>query len=74
MTERPASLVVIGGGVGWSCQLFNSLGTKVTVIEMLPEILGGLDFEISSMLRGIYKRIAFNPMQSCTGRRQKCDF
>ena len=64
MTERPASLVVIGGGViGMEfASIFNSLGPKVTVIEMLPEILGGLDFEISAMLRGIYakKGIAFN--------------
>lgn len=64
MTQRPASLVVIGGGViGMEfASFFNSLGTKVTVIEMLPEILGGLDIEISAMLRGIYakKGIEFN--------------
>jgi len=64
MTERPASLVVIGGGViGMEfASFYNSLGTKVTVIEMLPEILGGLDFEISAMLRDIYtkKGISFN--------------
>jgi dihydrolipoamide dehydrogenase len=64
MTERPASLVVIGGGViGMEfASFFNSLGTKVTVVEMLPEILGGLDFEISAMLRDIYtkKGIAFH--------------
>jgi len=35
---------------------FNSLGTKVTIVEMLPEILGGLDFEISAMLRDIYAK------------------
>jgi len=58
MTERPASLVVIGGGViGMEfASFFNSLGTKVTVVEMLPEILGGLDFEISAMLRDIYTK------------------
>jgi len=64
MTERPASLVVIGGGViGMEfASFFNSLGTKVTVVEMLPEILGGLDFEISAMLRDIYtkKGISFH--------------
>ncbi len=64
MTERPASLVVIGGGViGMEfASFYNSLGTKVTVVEMLPEILGGLDFEISAMLRDIYtkKGISFN--------------
>lgn len=64
MTERPASLVVIGGGViGMEfASFYNSLGTKVTVVEMLPEILGGLDFEVSVMLRDIYtkKGITFN--------------
>jgi dihydrolipoamide dehydrogenase len=41
---------------------YNSLGTKVTVVEMLPEILGGLDKELSAMLRGIYakKGVEFN--------------
>jgi dihydrolipoamide dehydrogenase len=64
MTERPESLVVIGGGViGMEfASFFNSLGTKVTVIEMLPEIIGGMDPEISAMLRQIYtkKGIEFN--------------
>ena len=61
---QPKSLVIIGGGViGMEfASFYNSLGTKVTVIEMLPEILGGLDFEISAMLRDIYakKGIEFN--------------
>ena len=41
---------------------FNSIGTRVTVIEMLPEILGVLDEEISAMLRAAYtaKGITFN--------------
>lgn len=64
LTGRPESLVVIGGGViGMEfASFYNSLGTKVTVIEMLPEILGGLDVEVSAMLRDIYakKGIAFN--------------
>jgi len=56
LKEQPASLVVIGGGViGMEfASLYKSLGSKVTVVEMLPEILGGLDFEISAMLRDIY--------------------
>jgi dihydrolipoamide dehydrogenase len=64
MKEQPESLVVIGGGViGMEfASFYNSLGTKVTVIEMLPEILGNNDFEISAILRDIYakKGIAFN--------------
>jgi dihydrolipoamide dehydrogenase len=56
--KAPDSLVVIGGGViGMEfASLFNSLGTKVTVLEMLPEILNGLDAELSIQLREIYTR------------------
>lgn len=55
---KPESLVVIGGGViGLEfASFYNSLGAKVIVVEMLPEILGGLDFEISAMLRDIYTK------------------
>ena len=64
LKEQPESLVIIGGGViGMEfASFYNSLGTKVTVVEMLPEILGGLDKELSAMLRGIYakKGVEFN--------------
>lgn len=33
---------------------FNSLGVKVTVIEMMDEILGGMDKELSALLRADY--------------------
>ena len=48
---------------------YNSLGTEVTVVEMLPEILGGLDTEISKMLRDIYtkKGVKFNLSCKVTG-------
>ena len=64
LKEQPQSLVVIGGGViGMEfASFYNSLGTEVAVIEMLPEILGGLDGEISALLRDVYakKGIRFN--------------
>ena len=64
LKEQPKSLVVIGGGViGMEfASFYNSIGTKVTIVEMLPEILGSNDFEISVMLREIYskKGIDFN--------------
>ncbi|NCB83296.1 MAG: dihydrolipoyl dehydrogenase [Bacteroidia bacterium] len=64
LKDQPKSLVIIGGGViGMEfASFYNSLETKVTVVEMLPEILGGLDFEISAMMREIYskKGIEFN--------------
>lgn len=58
LKERPESLVVIGGGVigmEFAC-FYHGLGTKVTVIEMLPEILGGLDGEISAMVRNLFAK------------------
>jgi len=64
LKEQPKSLIIIGGGViGMEfASFYNSLGSKVTIVEMLPEILGGLDAEISAMLRDIYKKkgIDFN--------------
>ena len=58
LEEQPASLVVIGGGViGMEfASFFNSIGTKVTVVEMLPKILGPLDDEISAMLQAQYEK------------------
>jgi dihydrolipoamide dehydrogenase len=64
LKDRPDSLVIIGGGViGLEfASFFNSLGTKVTIVEMLDEILTGMDREMSEMLRQMYtkKGITFN--------------
>ncbi|MGQ1947650.1 dihydrolipoyl dehydrogenase [Geofilum sp. OHC36d9] len=58
LKELPKSLVVIGGGViGIEfASFFSSLGTKVTIIEMLPEILTGMDAQMSAMLRGMLEK------------------
>lgn len=49
----PSSLVIIGGGVIGTefAALYNSLGTKVTVVEMLPEILTAVDGQIASVIK-----------------------
>lgn len=56
--EVPASLAVVGGGViGMEfASFFCSLGVKVTVVEMMDEILGGMDKELSAMLRTEYAK------------------
>ena len=56
--ELPETLVVIGGGViGMEfASFFNSMGVKVYVVEMMPEILGVMDKETSSMLRTEYAK------------------
>lgn len=53
LDEIPKELVVIGGGViGIEfATLFNSLGTKVTIVEMLPYILPPIDREISEIVK-----------------------
>lgn len=58
LEEQPKEIVIIGGGViGMEfASFFNTLGTKVTVVEMLPKILGPLDDEISALLQKIYAK------------------
>ena len=67
LEEQPESLVVIGGGViGMEfASFFNSIGTKVTVVEMLPKILGPLDDEISAMLQAQYAKKGVEFHLSC---------
>ncbi|MEA3356408.1 MAG: dihydrolipoyl dehydrogenase [Candidatus Bipolaricaulota bacterium] len=47
LTEIPNRLVVIGGGViGLElATIYNRLGSRVTVLEMMPELLPGLDLD-----------------------------
>ena len=56
--ELPASLAIVGGGViGMEfASFFNSLGVQVTVVEMMDEILGGMDKELSALLRADYAK------------------
>lgn len=67
LKEMPASIVIIGGGViGMEfASLYNSLGCEVHVIEMMPEILGALDNELSAMLRAQYTKRGVHFHLSC---------
>ncbi|MGZ6389144.1 MAG: dihydrolipoyl dehydrogenase family protein, partial [Ktedonobacterales bacterium] len=59
MPKVPESLVCIGGGViavELAC-MFNALGTKVTIVEMLPSIIANEDEEVTKALaRSFTKR------------------
>ncbi|HDR7377854.1 MULTISPECIES: dihydrolipoyl dehydrogenase [Bacillus] len=49
----PASLLIVGGGV-IGCEfasIYSRLGTKVTIVEMAPQLLSGEDEDIASILR-----------------------
>jgi dihydrolipoamide dehydrogenase len=53
LDEVPASLVVVGAGavgVEWA-SLFSTLGSEVTVVEMLDRLVPNEDAEISELLR-----------------------
>ncbi len=54
----PASLVVIGGGVvGMEfASLFNLLGTRVTVVEMLDQLVTPVDPQIASRFQQLLQR------------------
>ena len=58
LEKLPKSLVVIGGGVIGSeiGQFYASLGTKVTIVEVLPQILGRMDSEGAKALARQFKK------------------
>ena len=58
LSEAPKELVVIGGGVIGTefASFFNSVGSKVTVIEMMDKIIGPMDREMSSLLQKEYEK------------------
>jgi dihydrolipoamide dehydrogenase len=54
----PDSLAIVGGGV-IGCEfasVFNRLGTEVTVIEMLPQLLPGEDQRVGRTLQQAFKK------------------
>lgn len=54
----PESLLIIGGGVvgcEFAC-VFNAMGCKVTIVEMMPTILPTVDQEVARQMQGLLKR------------------
>ena len=58
MSQFPKSIVIIGGGViGLEfAQIMHRMGTKVTIVEMMPQILPTEDTEIANILEDILKK------------------
>lgn len=58
LTEVPSTLTVIGGGaIGLEmASYYNSVGSKVTVVEMLDHIAGNTDKQISEILLKNYHK------------------
>jgi dihydrolipoamide dehydrogenase len=59
MDALPAEMAIVGGGaIGVEiATAFASLGTKVTIIEILDQLLPGLDIELSSPVASSLKRL-----------------
>ena len=62
----PETLVIVGGGViGMEfAGIFNSFGTKVTVLEALPTILPAMDGELVKRMKPILKKKGIEVMTS----------
>jgi len=58
LKEIPGSLLIVGGGV-IGCEfasLFSALGSRVSVIEKMPQLLPGEDREAARKLENIFKK------------------
>ncbi|GDX52553.1 dihydrolipoyl dehydrogenase [Bacteroidota bacterium] len=64
LPAQPKSMVVVGAGaIGIEFAYFyNSIGTKVTVVEFLPNIVPVEDEDVSKELEKIYKKKGINIM------------
>jgi dihydrolipoamide dehydrogenase len=64
LPKLPASMVVVGSGAIGSefAHFYNSLGTKVTLIEVLPTIVPVEDEEVSKQLERSFKKAGMKVM------------
>jgi len=68
LPKQPQSMVVVGSGaIGVEFAYFyNSIGTKVTVVEYLDNIVPVEDEEVSKQLGRSFKKSGINIMTGCT--------
>ena len=66
LTKQPKSMVVVGSGAIGSefAYFYNSIGTKVTLVEYLPNILPLEDIDISKQLEKTFKKSGINVLTS----------
>jgi len=58
LTKQPKSMLIIGGGV-IGCEFagfFAALGTKITVVEKMSQLIPGLDSDLSRKLEILFKK------------------
>jgi len=62
LAEQPKSMVIVGSGAIGSefAYFYNSIGTEVTLVELLPEIVPLEDVEVSKQLARSFKKAKMN--------------
>lgn len=58
LTELPASILIVGSGaigIEWA-RIFSSLGVKVSVVEMMTQLIPTADFEVSQRIERLFKK------------------
>jgi dihydrolipoamide dehydrogenase len=62
--SQPKSMIIVGSGaIGVEfAYVYNSMGTKVTIVEFLPNIVPVEDIDVSKELEKQYKKIGINIM------------
>jgi dihydrolipoamide dehydrogenase len=73
LKELPKSMLVVGGGVV-GCEfssIFASLGTKVTIVEVMPRILLNEDEEVGDLIKKVFSKKGINVFTDITVKEVK---
>lgn len=68
LKEKPASMIVVGSGAIGSefAYFYNTIGTKVTLVEYMPNVVPLEDEEISKTLERSFKKAGMEVLTSAT--------
>lgn len=68
LSKQPKSMVVVGSGaIGVEFAYFyNAIGTQVTIVEYLPNIVPNEDEDVSKQLEKVYKKAGIGIMTNAT--------
>ncbi|MHB1275406.1 MAG: dihydrolipoyl dehydrogenase [Candidatus Humimicrobiaceae bacterium] len=73
LKELPKSMLVVGGGVV-GCEfssIFATLGTKVTIVEVMPRILLNEDDEVGDLIKKVFSKKGINIYTNITVKEVK---
>jgi dihydrolipoamide dehydrogenase len=79
LTKQPESMVVVGSGAIGSefANFYQSIGTKVTLVEFLPRVVPNEDEEVSKQLERSFRKLGMKIMtdssvESVDASKEKC--